>query len=101
MVTEQDKCPLCGRVLGQANIDFHHLVPKTFNGKEGITLHRVCHRNLHASISEREMANYYHTIDRLLESEQVQKFVKWIAKKTPEYYVSTDETTERKGKRRR
>jgi 5-methylcytosine-specific restriction endonuclease McrA len=100
-MSENDLCPLCGRTLGDINVDFHHLIPKTFKGKDGVMLHRVCHRYIHATFSERELANYYHTIERLLEYENIQKFVKWIAKKPPEYYVSANESIERKKKRKR
>lgn len=99
-MTEQ-RCPLCNRSLGDENVDEHHLIPKTFKGRETVTLHRVCHRAIHATLSERELANYYFTIERLLEHENIQKFVKWIQKKEPSYYVSTEESKERKGKRKR
>ena len=100
-MSDDKVCPLCKRILGDINVDFHHLIPKTFKGKEGVDMHRVCHRVIHATFSERELYNYYHTIDRLLEHEKIQKFVKWIQKKEPAYYVSTDESHERKKKRRR
>jgi len=98
-------CQICGRELGTVNVDYHHLMPKTFKGKSDetnlIPLHRACHRACHAFLSEKEMEKYYHTVERLLEKEEIQKFAKWIAKKPPEYYVGTDETAERKKKRRR
>src|SRR4051812_681923 len=58
-------CPLCGRVLGSENVDEHHLVPKVFKGTEKWKLHRVCHTKIHATFTERELANYYHTWERL------------------------------------
>lgn len=95
------RCPLCLRELGTINVDSHHLIPKAFKGKELVDLHKICHRKIHATFSERELLHYYHTIDRLLESEHIQKFVKWVAKKHPSFYDSSDETASRKGKRRR
>lgn len=94
-------CPLCKRLLGTENLSIHHLVPKTFKGRETVTLHKVCHRAIHATFTERELANYYNTIERLLEHENIQKFVKWVQKKDIEYYSGVEESTERKGKRRR
>lgn len=93
-------CPLCKRELGDVLIDAHHLVPKTFKGKELVDLHKICHRKIHATFTERELLHYYHTIDRLLESEHIQAFVKWVAKKDPAFYDGSKETTDRKKKRR-
>lgn len=98
---EVGDCPLCGRVMIAKSADEHHLIPVAFKGKETITLHRICHRKLHSCITEREMQHHYHTIERLLEHEEVQKFVKWVKDKEPGFYVKNKETRERKGKRRR
>ena len=98
----ENLCPLCNReLIPGPSIDEHHLMPKTFKGKEKVTLHKICHRKIHATFTERELQHYYHTIDRLLENEHIRKFVKWVAKKDPEFYEKTKETRERKGKRRR
>lgn len=94
-------CPLCSRPLGNINVDEHHLVPKTFKGKDTITLHRICHQKIHATFSERELLNYYNTIDRIKESDQIQTFIKWISKKPIEFYDSNKDSNERRGKRRK
>lgn len=98
-----EPCKICGRELGTENIDKHHLMPKTFKGKSDntnlIPLHKICHRFLHATISEREMQHYYHTAERILEREEIQRFVKWVSKKPPEYYSGTDESKDRRGRR--
>ena len=95
------KCPICNRPLTGVLNSSHHLVPKTFKGKETVDLHNICHQKLHSVFTEREMLQYYHTIERILEHEEIQKFVKWVSKKDPEFYSSNDETQTRKGKRRR
>lgn len=95
------KCPICDRDLGNRMIDEHHLIPKTFGGKETFTVHRVCHRKIHATFTERELLNYYHTWDRIREHPEFQKFIPWIRKKPSDYYSGTDETQSRKNKRRR
>lgn len=94
-------CTLCNRPLGTVRLEDHHLVPKTFGGKVTIALHAICHRSIHATLTERELLNYYHTVDRLLEHEQIQKFVNWVSKKPLDFYVSHAETAQRKGKRSR
>ena len=95
-----ENCPLCGRPLGTVNVDEHHLIPKAFKGKTTTTIHRICHRKIHATFTERELLNYYNTVERLLEHEEIQKFVKWVQKKEPGFYDSSYETNRRKAKRR-
>ncbi len=95
------KCPICKRELGTASIDEHHLIPKTFKGKEKFPLHRICHRKIHATFTERELDKYYHTWERILEDENIQSFVRWVSKKEPGFYSGSKETQGRKSKRRR
>ena len=93
-------CPLCKRSLG--NIwDEHHLIPKTFKGKVVVQIHKICHSKIHSVFTERELYQHYHTIERLLENEHIQKFVKWVSKKDPDFYEKTKDTQTRKRKRRR
>lgn len=94
-------CPLCKRPIDETNSDLHHLIPRTFGGKQVVRLHKICHQYIHGIISERELANYYHTIERLLEHEKIQNFVKWVAKKPPDFYEKTKDSNERRNKRRR
>ena len=92
-------CPVCDRILGTVMVDEHHLIPKTFKGRDTEAIHKVCHRFLHANITEREMLNYYHTWERIREHEEVKKFIAWVKNKPPEFYVKTDESKSRRSKR--
>lgn len=94
-------CPLCNRELGDVNIDEHHLIPKTFKGKETITLHKICHRKIHATFTERELAKRYSTIESIVQHPEIQKFIVWVQKKEPWFYDCSIESVERKKKRRR
>ena len=94
-----DNCPICGRELSGAFIQEHHLIPVTFKGKDTIRLHKVCHQKIHSVYAERELLHYYHTVPRLLESEEIQKFVKWVTNKPIDFYDKNDETKIRKAKR--
>ena len=96
--SETRNCLLCGRILG-ADVNRHHLIPRTFNGEETVVLHRICHDFIHHSLSERELANYYHTIDRLLEKIEIANFVKWVKSKHPDFYIRIRDTAERNRKR--
>lgn len=54
-------CPLCGREVPVAQQDAHHLVPRSQGGRETVILHRICHRQIHALLSESELAREYAT----------------------------------------
>ena len=53
-------CPLCLRSI-PANVaqSKHHLIPKLKGGKTGETvlLRHICHKEIHASLTEAELAN--------------------------------------------
>jgi len=98
--TSEELCALCQRPLGKINVDEHHLVPKTFKGKATTTLHKICHNKIHATFTERELLNYYHTAERLLENEDIVKFVKWVKNKDSAFYDNNKDTAGQKSKRR-
>ena len=61
-------CPLCDRPIPpDAPQSLHHLIPKLKGGKGGPTvlLHHICHREVHASLSEAELARDYNTPEAL------------------------------------
>jgi hypothetical protein len=88
-------------MLGDLNVDKHHLVPKTHGGKEKHLVHRICHRKVHATFTEKELEKRYSTWAELRTHEEIIKFIAWVAKKDPSYYVGSDETNVRSSKRRR
>lgn len=90
---DDERCPLCGRVLGTVNIDRHHLVPKTFKGREQFPIHKICHRKIHSVLSERELLHHYHTWEALRAHPDIQVFIRWVARKPPEFYVRTEKKT--------
>ena len=101
-------CSLCGRSYG-SRMEDHHLKPRTYRTRTKevherdnlIRIHKMCHQKIHATFSEDELLRYYHTVDRLLEHPEIQKFVKWISKKEPDFYDKNDDTSSRKKKRKR
>lgn len=85
-------CPICGReMIKDLFVDRHHLIPKCKNGKytETITLHRICHTKIHSLWSESELAAHYNTVERILESEEIVKFVEWVKRRPCDFYVKT------------
>ncbi|MEW9585375.1 HNH endonuclease [Paraburkholderia sp. DGU8] len=85
----EEACPFCGRAIPADQRDEHHLVAKAEGGRETVALHRICHRQLHALFSERELATTYASVDRLLENEQVGAFMSWVRTKPDGFYERT------------
>ena len=82
-------CPICKRLLGEVNIDRHHLVPKCRGGKEMFHVHRICHRKVHATFTEKELEKKYHTWDEINAHHEIQKFVEWVQRKPIDFYDGT------------
>lgn len=93
----KDQCCICDRELGDDLIEWHHLIPKTFKGKALVPIHKICHRKIHATFSERELEKVYYTPNALRSNEDIDKFVIWVQKK-PLYYYDSSVTSNSKGK---
>jgi len=63
----------------------HHLVPRLRGGKGGETvlLHHICHSEIHATLSETELARAYFTTEELRAHPRLAKFIRWVAKRPP------------------
>lgn len=48
-------------------------------------MHRVCHQKIHSVFTERELAERFHTFEALRGHEAIERFVKWVQKKDPEF----------------
>lgn len=82
-------CPLCGRLIPPAQRDAHHLVPKSKGGRSTTYLHRVCHRQIHAVLTENELARRYATLEDLLAHPDIKTFIAWVKTKPDDFFVST------------
>lgn len=75
----------------------HHLIPKSRHNKprmqkrfdrkfmrsHTVTICYPCHKNLHHVLSEQEMGEDYHDVDKLAAHPKVAKFTNWIRHKPP------------------
>jgi hypothetical protein len=89
LLTDALICPLCDRVIPKSQRDAHHLVPKSKGGRQTEYLHRVCHRQIHALLTETELARQYATVDALLAHPEMQAFVAWVKTKPDDFFVRT------------
>lgn len=83
-----ETCALCARPLGR-RIERHHVLPRSEGGRETVPLHPICHRAIHASASNAELARLHPTLEALLEREDIRRFVAWIADKPPDFHAPT------------
>ena len=85
-------CELCKRK--EVEVTRHHLIPvtrhKNKKTKQETTHHErhtvvplclPCHNHLHHIFTEKELERDFNTVEKLLAHEEVDKFVKWIAKR--------------------
>ena len=89
-------CQLCGR---DTALTRHHLVPQSRHGKTRwnrdrysreqlkhdliLLLCSACHRQIHATLSEKELERDYPTPERLRDHPELARFVAWIRTKPP------------------
>lgn len=79
-------CPLCHRPVPVAQQDAHHLVPKSHGGTATVVLHRICHRHVHALLTETELARQFNTIEALLTQKEMVVFLKWVSTKPDGFF---------------
>jgi hypothetical protein len=82
------------------SINKHHLIPKTFGGIDAVWIHVICHTKIHSVFTERELFNRFHTFERLVEHPEMEKFVKWVRKRHPEYRDKNRATRDKRGRPR-
>ena len=91
----EEICPICERVIPEAQRDEHHLIPRLKGGKETRSLHRICHRQIHALFSESELARNYSTVEALCAHPEIQKFSQWVRSKPNDFIERTRKSRHR------
>lgn len=84
---EAAHCALCARPLG-TRVEWHHPVPRSEGGRETVPLHPICHRTIHASCTNRELARMG-SVAALRDHAGIAAFLRWIADKPPDFNAPT------------
>lgn len=87
--SEEALCPLCGRPFGLRTED-HHLIPRSRGGRETVKIHPICHRKIHTTLTEREIAEDYATVPALKAHPDIARFIRWVRNKPPDFYKRTE-----------
>jgi hypothetical protein len=87
-VNGEDGCFLCGRPLG-GKVEWHHPVPKSRGGRETVAVHPICHRTIHALLTNKELERGYATAEALRGHPEIAKFLHWVGGKDPDFHAPT------------
>lgn len=83
-----DPCWLCGRPLGR-RVEWHHPVPKSRGGRVTVPVHPLCHRTIHATLSNAQLARDYASAAALAAHPDIARFLAWVADKPADFHVPT------------
>lgn len=81
-------CWLCGREF-ETRIQWHHPVPKAKKGRVTVPVHPICHRTIHATFSNAQLARIGNDPEALRQDPAIAKFVEWVASKPPDFHAPT------------
>ncbi len=80
-------CALCDRPLG-VRVEWHHLVPKSEGGRVTAPVHPICHRTIHATLPNAELARTYADPAALRAHPDIARFLRWVASKDPDFHAA-------------
>lgn len=92
-------CELCRREMGE--VTKHHLIPRTRHKNKKnkkdfarddvksrlVDLCRPCHKQIHTTLTNKELERHYNTLDALRSHPDIQQFCAWIAKRPEGTFV--------------
>ena len=85
-------CWLCERPLGR-RVEWHHPRPKSRGGRATVPVHPICHRTIHATFGNVDLARIEADGERLTERAELASFLSWIAGKPPDFHAPTKRRT--------
>ncbi len=87
-VIPSERCWLCERPLG-VRIEGHHPVPKAKGGRETKPVHPICHRAIHANLTNGALMRMGADLDALRAEPAIAAFLRWAANKPPDFHAPT------------
>ena len=64
-------------------------MPRAKKGRETVPLHPICHRAIHASFTNAQLARIGADREALLADEALAQFAEWVADKPPDFHAQT------------
>jgi hypothetical protein len=64
-------------------------VPRSRGGRETVPVHPICHRTIHATLTNKELERGYAASAALRAHPEIAKFLDWIARKDPDFHAPT------------
>lgn len=94
----EKRCELCER--SDIKLTKHHLIPREEGGteKDIVMICSDCHRQIHASYSNQELALRLFSIGALKSDEKLKKFIRFIKKQPASKRISIAKSRDRKCK---
>ncbi|MGB7418661.1 MAG: HNH endonuclease [Erythrobacter sp.] len=81
-------CWLCGRPFA-TRIQWHHPVPRSKKGRSTVPVHPICHKTIHANLTNAELARIGDDPDAVRGNPAIAKFVTWVSGKPPDFHAPT------------
>ncbi|WP_150291229.1 HNH endonuclease [Sphingobium estronivorans] len=92
MSDQSPACWLCGRPLGK-RVEWHHPLPKSRaknrDDRGTVPVHPICHRAIHAHLSNADLARAYSDADALRAHPGLARFLGWVANKPADFHAPT------------
>lgn len=81
-------CWLCERPLGH-RVEWHHPLPRSKGGRSTVALHPICHRSIHASLTNAQLARIGADVAVLRQEPALARFLALIEDKPPDFHART------------
>ncbi len=64
-------------------------MPKSRGGRTVVPLHPICHRTIHVTLTNAELARNHHEAEALRKHPAIARFIAWVAGKPPDFHAPT------------
>jgi hypothetical protein len=74
-------------------VEWHHPYPKSKGGRDIVPVHPICHRTIHATFTNAELARIAGAGEALAVRPELTSFLRWIAGKPADFHAPTRRRT--------